>query len=110
MIGNIIVVSSQFSSYSLVDTLSIRLRTYLMVPIKESFLGAADDDVRPCYNEVVHLHPLQGRAKWMMVVTTSVSGEKSYPSCGLPFLLEQEHGRRAKAAHPVELWLSSLAI
>ena len=60
----------------IVDTLSIRLRTYLMVPIKESFLGAADDDVRPCYNEVVHLHPLQGRAMWMMVKTSaSVSGE-----------------------------------
>ena len=88
----------------IVDTLSIRLRTYLMVPIKESFLGAADDDVRPCYNEVVHLHPLQGRAMWMMV-KTSVSGrrKKSYPSSGLPFFLDQEHGRRAKAAHPVEL-------
>lgn len=54
----------------IVDTLSIRLRTYLMVPIKE----AADDDVRPCYNEVVRLHPMQGWAMWM-VVTMIVSGE-----------------------------------
>ena len=74
MIGNIIVVSSQFSSYSLVDTLSIRLRTYLMVPIKETFLGAADDDVRPFYNEVVYLHALHGWAMWM-VMKMSVSGE-----------------------------------
>ena len=60
----------------IVDTLSIRLRTCLMVPIKETFLRAPDDDVRvrPCYNEVVRLHQLQGRAKWM-VVTTIVSGQ-----------------------------------
>ena len=58
----------------IVDTLSIRLRTYLMVPIKETFLGAADDDVRPFYNEVVYLHALHGWAMWM-VVKTSVSGE-----------------------------------
>ena len=60
----------------IVDTLSIRLRTYLMVPIKE----AADDDVRPCYNEVVRLHQLQGRAKWM-VVTTIVSGQTEEDGC-----------------------------
>ena len=47
----------------IVDTLSIRLRTYLMVPIKETFLGAADDDVRPFYNEVVYLHFLS-RTFW----------------------------------------------
>ena len=84
----------------IVDTLSIRLRTYLMVPIKETFLGAADDDVRPCYNEVVYLHALHGWAMWMVVTDDECVWGDGGRATGLPFLLDQEHGRRGEGGSP----------